>query len=75
MVMIEVAGEASPLSYQNVINTLVMAASSNQQQVKVGTQQLQNWQKQAAYHSLLQVCFVDTWRNLHKPGGTNLFAL
>lgn len=59
MVTIEVAGEASPLNYQNVINTLVMAASSNQQQLKVGTQQLQNWQKQSSYHSLLQVCSND----------------
>ncbi|KAJ5246110.1 hypothetical protein N7468_001093 [Penicillium chermesinum] len=59
MVMIEVAGEASPLSYQNVVNTLAMAASSNQQQVKVGTQQLQNWQKQPTYHSLLQDAFAD----------------
>ncbi|KAJ6144398.1 hypothetical protein N7470_008293 [Penicillium chermesinum] len=36
-----------------------MAASSNQQQVKVGTQQLQNWQKQPTYHSLLQDAFAD----------------
>ncbi|KAJ5629196.1 hypothetical protein N7528_002853 [Penicillium herquei] len=56
---IEVAGEACPLSYQNVVNTLVMAASSNQQQVKMGTAQLQNWQKQASYHSFLQDAFCD----------------
>ncbi|KAJ5278946.1 hypothetical protein N7478_004318 [Penicillium angulare] len=56
---IEVPGEASPLSYQNVVNTLVMAASSSQQQLKMGTAQLQAWQKQPSYHSLLQDAFCD----------------
>ncbi|KAJ5746459.1 hypothetical protein N7520_011641 [Penicillium odoratum] len=56
---IEVPGEASPLGYQNVVNTLAMAASSSQQQVKTGTAQLQNWQKQGSYHSILQDVFCD----------------
>ncbi|KAJ5586948.1 uncharacterized protein N7459_002713 [Penicillium hispanicum] len=56
---IEVSGGTSPLSYQNVVNTLVLAASSNQQQVKAGTEQLQHWQKQGMYHSLLQDVFCD----------------
>ena len=52
---IELPAEASPLTYQNVVNTLVLAASSVQQQVQTGTNQLQNWQKQGMYHSMLQV--------------------
>lgn len=53
--MIELPGEANPLTLQNVYNTLVSAASSTQQQVQTGTQQLQNWEKEANYYSLLQV--------------------
>lgn len=53
--VIEVPGETNPLSPPNVLNALVLAASSTQQQVQTGTQQLQNWEKQALYHSFLQV--------------------
>lgn len=54
-VSIEVAGEANPLSLQNVVNALVLAAGSNQQQVQTGTKQLQNWERTPAYHGFLQV--------------------
>lgn len=52
---IELPAEASPLTYESVVNTLVLAASSSQQQVQTGTKQLHNWQKQGMYHSMLQV--------------------
>lgn len=52
---IEAQGETNPLSPQNVLNTLVLAASSSQQQVRTGTEQLQNWEKQGMYYSFLQV--------------------
>lgn len=59
MVTIEVSGEANPLSLQNVVKSLVLAASSNQQQVQTGTKQLQNWERVPAYHAFLQVGLVD----------------
>lgn len=52
---IEAQGETNPLSPQNVLNTLILAASSSQQQVRTGTEQLQNWEKQGMYYSFLQV--------------------
>jgi uncharacterized membrane protein YjjP (DUF1212 family) len=52
---IEAQGETNPLSPKNVLNTLVLAASSSQQQVQTGTKQLQNWEKQGMYYSFLQV--------------------
>jgi hypothetical protein len=54
--MIEVPGEANPLTLQNVFNALVSAAGTTQQQVQTGGQQLQNWEKQENYYSTLQVC-------------------
>ncbi|KAJ5944280.1 Armadillo-like helical [Penicillium verrucosum] len=56
---IEVQGETNPLNPQNVLNTLVLAASSSQQQVRTGTEQLQNWEKQGMYYSFLQEVFLD----------------
>ncbi|KAJ5818437.1 hypothetical protein N7474_004028 [Penicillium riverlandense] len=56
---IEVSGEANPLSPQNVLHALVLAASTAQQQVQTGTQQLQNWEKQPMYYSFLQDVFLD----------------
>lgn len=56
---IEAQGETNPLSPQNVLNTLVLAASSSQQQVRTGTEQLQNWEKQGMYYSFLQVSVDD----------------
>jgi hypothetical protein len=52
---IELPGEANPLTVQNLFNALISAASSTQQQVQIGTQQLQNWEKQDGYYPLLQV--------------------
>lgn len=53
--VIEVPGEANPLNLQNVQNALVLAASSTQQQVQTGAQQLHNWEKQENYYTFLQV--------------------
>ncbi|PGG96510.1 hypothetical protein AJ80_09816 [Polytolypa hystricis UAMH7299] len=57
--MVELPGEANPLSRQNVFNALVSAAGTTQQQVQTGGQQLQNWEKQPNYYSLLQDIFID----------------
>jgi uncharacterized membrane protein YjjP (DUF1212 family) len=54
--VIELAGESNPLTPQNVLNSLIHAASSTQQQVQTGTKQLQNWEKQEKYYTFLQVC-------------------
>lgn len=53
--VIELPGEANPLSPQNVQNALALAAGSTQQQVQTGAAQLQNWEKQEKYHTFLQV--------------------
>ncbi|KAI9762175.1 MAG: hypothetical protein M1835_008069 [Candelina submexicana] len=58
-VPIELVPEANPLSTQNLFNTLQAASSPNQQQVRTGTQQLQNWETQKGYYSLLQTLFID----------------
>ena len=55
MVTLPMELQGDPLSYENVVNALGLAVSSNQQQVKDGTQKLQQWQKQGMYHSFLQV--------------------
>ncbi|PYI13913.1 putative importin 11 [Aspergillus violaceofuscus CBS 115571] len=57
--IIELAGEANPLTPHNVLNALILAASSTQQQVQTGTQQLQNWEKQEMYYTYLQDVFLD----------------
>jgi hypothetical protein len=53
--VIELAGESNPLTPQNVLSSLLQAASSTQQQVQTGTKQLQNWEKQEKYYTFLQV--------------------
>lgn len=53
--LIEVSGEANPLTRQNLFNALVSAAGTTQQQVQTGGQQLQNWEKQENYYPFLQV--------------------
>lgn len=58
--IIELPGEANPLNNQNLFQVLTNAASANQQQVKTGTQQLQNWGKQPGFYSSLQSIFIDT---------------
>ncbi|KAL8831886.1 MAG: hypothetical protein Q9191_000599 [Dirinaria sp. TL-2023a] len=57
---IELPGEAEPLNNQNLFRVLTNAASFNQQQVKTGAQQLQNWEKQPGFYSSLQTIFIDT---------------
>ncbi|KAL4896681.1 armadillo-type protein [Aspergillus ambiguus] len=57
--VVELPGEANPLTLSNVLNALVLAASSTQQQVQTGTKQLQHWEKQEKYHSYLQDIFLD----------------
>lgn len=52
---VELPGEANPMNLQNVLSALILAASSTQQQVQTGAQQLQNWEKQEKYFSFLQV--------------------
>ncbi|RMJ23590.1 Importin 11 [Aspergillus sp. HF37] len=57
--VIELSGEANPLSLQNVQNALALAASSTQQLIQTGAQQLQNWEKQEMYYTFLQDTFLD----------------
>ncbi len=52
---IEPLGEANPLTIQTLYQVLTAASSNDQQQVKTGAQQLQNWEKQPGLYSLLQV--------------------
>lgn len=51
---IEVIAEANPLTDQNLFHVLQSASSNDQQQVKSGTQQLQNWEKASGFYSSLQ---------------------
>ncbi len=52
---IELSGEANPLTIQTLYQALTSASSNDQQQVKTGAQQLQNWEKQPGFYSSLQV--------------------
>lgn len=56
---VELPGEANPLNIQNLYQVLTNAASSDRQQIKTGSQQLQNWEKQPGYHSSLQSISID----------------
>lgn len=56
---VELPGEANPLNIQNLYQVLTNAASSDLQQIKTGSQQLQNWEKQPGYHSSLQSISID----------------
>ena len=56
---IELPPEANPLNPQNLLNTLTRASSSDQQQVKSATQQLQNWETEVGFYSSLQSAFID----------------
>ncbi|EEP76953.1 conserved hypothetical protein [Uncinocarpus reesii 1704] len=57
--VIEVPGEANPLSYQTVLNALISASSNTQIQVQTGTQQLQNWEKEPGFYHILQDIFTN----------------
>lgn len=56
---IEVPAEANPLTTQTLYHVLQSASSNDQQQVKSGTQQLQNWERSPGYYSSLQSVYVD----------------
>lgn len=60
---IEVPGEANPLTPQLVYHALQAASSSQQLSIQTGTQQLQNWETQRGYYSLLQVCKISLTTN------------
>lgn len=51
----ELPGEANPLTPSFVYSALQSAGSNQQQQIQSGTAQLQTWEKQPGYYSLLQV--------------------
>lgn len=57
---IELPGEANPLTEGLLYHTLRSASSSDPQQIQTGTKQLQSWETEKGYYSLLQVCFLDT---------------
>lgn len=54
---IEVPGEANPLTPQQVYLALQSASSSQQLSIQTGTQQLQFWETQRGFYTLLQVYF------------------
>lgn len=56
---IEVPGEAAPLSPQQVYLALQSASSSQQLSIQTGTKQLQTWETQKGYYSLLQAVYLD----------------
>lgn len=51
---IEVSAEANPLTDQTLFHVLQSASSNDQQQLKSGAQQLQNWEKSPGFYSSLQ---------------------
>ena len=56
---IEVTAEANPLSKQTLYHVLQSSTSNDQQQIKTGAQQLQNWETKAGFYSLLQSIYID----------------
>jgi hypothetical protein len=52
---VEVPGEANPLTPQQIYLALQSASSSQQLSIQTGTQQLQNWETERGYYTLLQV--------------------
>jgi len=50
----------APLNESNLIEALGAASSSNIQQIKSGTSQLQSWETSPGYFSFLQDAFVQT---------------
>ena len=52
---IEVSGEANPLNPQEIFRALQSGSSSQQLSIQTGTQQLQTWETQKGYYTLLQV--------------------
>ena len=56
---IEVTAEANPLSKETLYHVLQSSTSNDQQQIRTGTQQLQNWETTAGFYSSLQSIYVD----------------
>ncbi|KAK5165907.1 uncharacterized protein LTR77_008831 [Saxophila tyrrhenica] len=56
---IEVAGEASPLTERQLVNTLTSAASRDTYLRVTGTAQLRTWEKSAGYYQHLQSAYLD----------------
>ena len=52
---IELPSNANPLTPQILYHTLRSAVSTQQQQIQTGAQQLQQWETERGYYSLLQV--------------------
>jgi len=50
----------APLNEGNLVQALGAASSSNIQQIKSGTSQLQSWETSPGYFSLLQDAFIQT---------------
>ena len=57
---IEVPAEANPLTDQTLFQVLRSASSNDQQQVKSGAQQLQNWEKSPNFYNSLQSLLLNT---------------
>ena len=53
--LIEVSGEANPLTESILYHVLRSAASNDPQQIQTGTKQLQKWETHKGYYGLLQV--------------------
>jgi len=54
------AAHQAPLNEGNLVQALGAASSSNIQQIKSGTSQLQSWETSPGYFSLLQDAFIQT---------------
>ncbi|KAF2002151.1 ARM repeat-containing protein [Amniculicola lignicola CBS 123094] len=59
MPVIEVMGEANPLTEGILYHVLRSAASNNPNQIQTGTKQLHEWEKAKGYYPLLQSVFLD----------------
>lgn len=56
---IEAAGEASPLTEANLVNTIHAASSTNPLQVQSGTKQLAQWEKVPNFYRYLQDIYLN----------------
>jgi hypothetical protein len=54
--LLEVAGEANPLTEGILYHVLRSASSTDPHQIQSGTKQLQEWEKARGFYPLLQVC-------------------
>ncbi|KAF2817326.1 ARM repeat-containing protein [Mytilinidion resinicola] len=59
--LIEVPGEANPLTEGILFLVLKSAASNNPQQIQTGTKQLQTWETKRGFYPLLQTVFMDSF--------------